>query len=44
MVRPSYAEAFMNRGVTLHELKRFEEALANYGCALTITPDYSSHF
>jgi len=31
----------MHRGVTLHELKRFEEALASYGQALTIRPDYA---
>ena len=27
-LRPDYAEAFSNRGLTLHELKRYDEALA----------------
>jgi protein O-GlcNAc transferase len=30
-----------NRGVTLKELKRFEEALASYDRALTLRPDYA---
>ncbi len=29
-----------NRGVTLHELKRFEEAVASYDRALMLRPDY----
>ena len=33
-LRPDYAEALNNRGVTLQELKRFEEALASYDRAL----------
>ena len=32
--RPSYTEAFYNRGIVLHEQKRFEEALASYDRAL----------
>ena len=40
-LRPDYAEALYNRGVTLHELKRFEEALASYDRALTLRPDYA---
>ena len=28
--RPDYAEALSNRGNALHELKRFDEALASY--------------
>jgi tetratricopeptide (TPR) repeat protein len=40
-VRPDYAEALSNRGNTLHELKRFEEALASYDRALTVWPDYA---
>ena len=35
-----YAEVLSNRGVTLHELKRFEEAVASYDRALTLRPDY----
>ena len=38
---PDYAEALYNRGLTLHELKRFEEALASYDRALTLRPDYA---
>ena len=30
-----------NRGITLHELKRFEEALASYDRALMLRPDYA---
>ena len=40
-MRPDYAEALSNRGLTLHELKRFEEALASYDRALTLRPDYA---
>ena len=40
-MRPDYAEALSNRGNTLHELKRFEEALASYDRALTLRPDYA---
>jgi len=40
-LRPDYAGAFLNHGVTLHELKRYEEALASYDRALTVWPDYA---
>jgi protein O-GlcNAc transferase len=40
-VRPDFAEAHFNRGVTLQELKRFAEALASYDHALTVRPDYA---
>ena len=40
-MRPDYAEALSNRGNTLKELKRFEEALASYDRALTVRPDYA---
>ena len=32
---------YNNRGLTLHELKRFEEALASYDRALKVRPDYA---
>jgi tetratricopeptide (TPR) repeat protein len=38
-MRPDYAEALSNRGLTLHELKGFEEALASYNRALAMRPD-----
>jgi predicted O-linked N-acetylglucosamine transferase (SPINDLY family) len=41
MLRPDYAEALSNRGVTLYELKRFAEALASYDRALTVRPNYA---
>ena len=41
MLRPNFAEALSNRGITLKELKRFEEALASYDRALTLRPDYA---
>jgi tetratricopeptide (TPR) repeat protein len=40
-VRPDFAEALSNRGLTLHELKRFEEALASFDGALKVRPDYA---
>ena len=40
-MRPDYAEAFSNRGLTLHELQRFEEALASYDQALILRPEYA---
>ena len=40
-MRPDYAEALSNRGVTLSELKRFEEALASYDLALALRPDHA---
>ena len=39
-MRPDYANALSNRGNTLHELKRFEEAVASYDRALVLRPDY----
>jgi predicted O-linked N-acetylglucosamine transferase (SPINDLY family) len=35
------SDALFNRGVTLHELKRFEEAVASYDRALTARPDFA---
>ena len=35
------AEAHCNRGNALHELKRFEEALASHDRALALRPDYA---
>ena len=43
-MRPDYAEALSNRGITLRELKRFEEALASYDRALTVRPDLPRRF
>jgi tetratricopeptide (TPR) repeat protein len=40
-VRPDYAEALNNRGNTLRELQRFEEALASYDRALKVQPDFA---
>ena len=40
-MRPDYAEALSNRGTTLRELKRFEEALASYDRALKVRPDFA---
>ena len=37
----NYAEALFNRGATLRELRRFEEALASYDRALAGRPDYA---
>ena len=40
-MRPDYATAHTNRGLTLQELNRLEEALASYESALTVQPDYA---
>jgi tetratricopeptide (TPR) repeat protein len=38
-VRPDYVEALINRGATLTELKRYDEALSSYDRALAIRSD-----
>jgi Tfp pilus assembly protein PilF len=40
-LRPDYAEALVSRGVTLHDQKRFDEALKSYDRALALRPDYA---
>jgi hypothetical protein len=40
-VRPSDAAVLDDRGVTLHKLRRLEEALANHDSALASRPDYA---
>jgi len=40
-MRPTYAEALFNSVNTLHELKRFEQALACFDLALKVRPDYA---
>ena len=40
-IKPDYADALNNRGITLQELKRFDEALASYDRVLAIKPDYA---
>ena len=40
-VRPHNAEVHYNRGLTMHELKRYQEALASYDHALILRPDYA---
>ena len=44
MTRSQQAEVFNNRGRSLHELKRFEEALESYEKALLMCPDYAEAF
>jgi hypothetical protein len=44
LVRPDYAEAPSNRGVTLDEPKRFDAALASYDRAPAVRPDYAEAF
>jgi tetratricopeptide (TPR) repeat protein len=39
-VQPNHPEMLSNRGVTLRELRRFDEALASYDRALTVRPDH----
>jgi tetratricopeptide (TPR) repeat protein len=40
-LRGDHPEVLSNRGVTLHELERFEEALGSYDRALAVRPDYA---
>jgi tetratricopeptide (TPR) repeat protein len=39
----SRPEALYNRGIVLHELKRFDGALASYDRVLKLKPDYAQH-
>jgi tetratricopeptide (TPR) repeat protein len=39
-VHPGHVEVLCNRGVTLHQLNRLEDALASYDRALALRPDY----
>ncbi|MBM3384390.1 MAG: tetratricopeptide repeat protein, partial [Betaproteobacteria bacterium] len=41
-LKPDYAEAWYNRGVTLGDFKRHEEALASYDRAIELKPDYAA--
>jgi len=43
-IQPDHVEAFINRGATFEELKRFEDALASYGEAIRLKPDYAEVF
>jgi hypothetical protein len=40
-LRSEYAEAYGNRGITLQELNRLDEALDSYNRALALRPDYA---
>jgi predicted O-linked N-acetylglucosamine transferase (SPINDLY family) len=40
-LNPDYAEAWSNKAASLHELKRFDEAIAHYDKALSLKPDYA---
>jgi tetratricopeptide (TPR) repeat protein len=39
-IKPDYAEAHLNRGNALSELRRFEEAVPSYQRALRFNPDH----
>ena len=41
---PNYPAAYNNRGVTLHALKRYGDALASYDRALALAPDYAEAY
>ncbi|MGB2853503.1 MAG: tetratricopeptide repeat protein, partial [Dehalococcoidia bacterium] len=40
-IRPDYAQALNNRGITYGKLERYDEALADYSRALELRPDYA---
>ena len=44
LINNTNAAVFNNKGNTLKELKRFDEALASYDQALRIKPDYAEAF
>ncbi len=39
-LKPDYPEAWSNKGLTLHDLKRYDDALLAYEEALRLKPDY----
>ena len=41
VIKPDYAQVLTNRGTTLWDLKRFEDALASHDKALAIKPDFA---
>jgi hypothetical protein len=44
-LQPYDTDALVNRGVTLHDLKRFDEALASHNRAIALRPDHAdAHF
>jgi predicted O-linked N-acetylglucosamine transferase (SPINDLY family) len=43
-IKPSFAEAYSNRGLALKGLQRLEEALLNYDKAIEIKPDYAEAY
>jgi protein O-GlcNAc transferase len=43
-INAKVADAHSNRGVTLRDLTRFEEALASYDRALALKPDYADAY
>ena len=43
-VRPDYADALNNRGLTLDALHQFEDALVSYDQAIALKPDYAEAF
>jgi predicted O-linked N-acetylglucosamine transferase (SPINDLY family) len=40
ILKPDYAEAWSNKGVTLHGLEQYKEAITHYDRALSLKPDY----
>ena len=40
-MKPDYVEGWANKGVSLKELKRYDEAIAHYDKALSLNPDYA---
>ena len=40
-LKPDFAEAYSDRGMTLRKLKRFEDALASYDRAIALKPDFA---
>jgi len=43
-LKPDYAEAWTNKGISLNELKRFEEALTHYDKAIEFKEDYAEAY
>ncbi|NJN74682.1 MAG: tetratricopeptide repeat protein, partial [Limnothrix sp. RL_2_0] len=41
-IQPDYYQAWLNRGINLDNLSKYEEAIASFDQALEIKPDYQS--
>ena len=43
-LKPDYAEAYNNKGISLKNLKEYKEAINNYDKAISLKPDYAEAY